>query len=60
MDDDMDDIATPAAPAPAPVDEGGDPACWASLLCPNCGAVPDSRTATVCQRCGQPFPADDD
>ncbi|HEX7105551.1 MAG TPA: hypothetical protein VF218_06275 [Acidothermaceae bacterium] len=56
-----DDIATPAAPAPPPpVDEGGDPACWASLLCPNCGAVPDSRTAAICPRCGQPYPADDD
>lgn len=27
--------------AAAPVPEGGDPACWAGLLCPECGAVLD-------------------
>ena len=25
----------------APADQGGDPACWAGLLCPECGAVLD-------------------
>ncbi|MGH9086984.1 MAG: DUF3565 domain-containing protein [Acidimicrobiales bacterium] len=25
----------------APAEEGGDPACWAGLLCPECGAVTD-------------------
>ena len=58
MDDDATAI-TPAVEEP-PVEEGGDPACWASLLCPNCGAVPDSQTATVCQRCGEPYPVDDE
>ncbi len=24
-----------------PVEEGGDPACWAEMLCPECGAVVD-------------------
>jgi tellurite methyltransferase len=28
-----------AAPRIAPGEEGGDPACWAGLLCPECGAV---------------------
>ena len=26
---------------PQPLDEGGDPACWAGVLCPECGAVLD-------------------
>ena len=26
---------------PEPWDDGGDPACWAGLLCPACGAVLD-------------------
>jgi tellurite methyltransferase len=25
-----------------PADEGGDPACWAGLVCPECGAIVDS------------------
>ena len=27
----------------APVDEGGDPACWADRVCPECGAVRDDH-----------------
>jgi hypothetical protein len=53
----MDDDAIAITPS---VEEGGDPACWASLLCPNCGAVPDSQTAKVCHRCGEPYPVDDE
>jgi len=42
-------FAVPAAPngeivadeMPDDADEGGDPACWAGLLCPDCGAVLD-------------------
>jgi hypothetical protein len=41
-------------------DAVGDPACWAALLCPNCGAVPDSQPgrsgAQRCGRCGIAFP----
>jgi len=43
-------------------DLGGDPACWAALLCPNCGAVPNSREERDggrCARCGELFPLDD-
>jgi hypothetical protein len=31
----------PEAPSPGvdAADEAGDPACWAGLLCPDCGAV---------------------
>jgi tellurite resistance-related uncharacterized protein len=32
------DVTPPAQPVP---DEGGDPACWAGLLCPECGVVLD-------------------
>ncbi|HLI00429.1 MAG TPA: hypothetical protein VKV06_06550 [Acidimicrobiales bacterium] len=33
--------------------QGGDPACWAHLLCPECGAVLDAGPAEpVCPACG--------
>jgi hypothetical protein len=41
---DDDDLADGAA--------GGDPACWLSLVCPECGAVLESRTGP-CWRCGR-------
>ena len=34
--------APPAQPQVA-ADQGGDPACWANLLCPECGAVMDGN-----------------
>ena len=34
-----------------------DPACWAHLLCPECGAVPDDPEAESCSRCGAALPA---
>lgn len=37
-------------------DVGGDPVCWAHLVCAECGAIPDNPEATVCERCGEPFP----
>ncbi|MEO8907702.1 MAG: hypothetical protein ABI310_06445 [Microbacteriaceae bacterium] len=33
------------------VELGGDPACWLSLLCPECGAVLESHSEP-CWRCG--------
>lgn len=33
-----------------------DPACWAHLLCPACGAVPDDPEAELCSRCGAALP----
>jgi len=35
---------------------GGDPVCWAHLLCPECGAVPDRRDDERCPRCGAELP----
>ncbi|MEV6106159.1 hypothetical protein AB0M28_15780 [Streptomyces sp. NPDC051940] len=32
--------------------EGGDPACWLGLLCPDCGRVREDRTADHCPGCG--------
>jgi hypothetical protein len=55
----MDDDTAPIAPSADAIDQGGDPACWASLLCPNCGAVPDSASAKICHRCGEPYPVDE-
>jgi hypothetical protein len=39
-----------------PEETGGDPACWAHLLCPECGAVLDEPQAEVCPRCGASLP----
>ncbi len=40
--------------------QGGDPVCWAHLLCPTCGAMPESTGSdgdqpgsTTCWRCGE-------
>ncbi|MDP9435622.1 MAG: hypothetical protein M3P93_10685 [Actinomycetota bacterium] len=34
---------------------GGDPVCWLSMICPECGRVPE-RPGDVCERCGAPRP----
>jgi rubrerythrin len=43
-------------------DVGGDPACWAHLVCPECGrfAEGDSVAKGVCAICGAALPSDDD
>ncbi|HEX7353489.1 MAG TPA: hypothetical protein VF288_01490 [Mycobacteriales bacterium] len=33
-------------------DVGGDPACWAHLVCPGCGRILPDRGADVCPACG--------
>jgi len=47
-------------PEENPPDEnfGGDPVCWAHLLCPECGAVPDPGEESLehCPRCGADRP----
>ncbi len=32
-------------------DEGGDPACWLSRVCPDCGLLADDEPPTRCERC---------
>jgi uncharacterized protein YeaO (DUF488 family) len=34
-----------------PQEEGGDPACWFRLVCPNCGALVESEGVIMCPRC---------
>lgn len=41
---------------PLVTDEPGDPACWASRLCPECGAMPSQESPDRCWRCGAPSP----
>ncbi|HEV3364797.1 MAG TPA: hypothetical protein VG795_11800 [Acidimicrobiia bacterium] len=38
---------------------GGDPVCWAHLLCPECGAVPERPDDRQCARCGADLPSED-
>jgi rubrerythrin len=37
--------------APEPI-EGGDPACWLSRVCPECGRLADDDPPTRCPSCG--------
>ena len=39
--------------------EGGDPVCWLSRVCPECGLFAVREPPTTCQRCGAAIPADD-
>lgn len=32
--------------------EGGDPACWAHLVCPACGRILPHEQAEACPACG--------
>jgi hypothetical protein len=45
--------ATPAAGSGEAVD-GGDPACWACLVCEECGAVVSEGHRAGCSRSSQP------
>jgi hypothetical protein len=36
-------------------DEGGDPACWAARVCPECGRLNDARDPETCEACGATF-----
>ncbi len=35
---------------------GGEPACWAQLVCPECGRLATSEQAEVCEVCGADLP----
>jgi hypothetical protein len=43
---------------PVEVPEGGDPACWATLVCPECGGLTDGLPTAACRRCGAPYPGE--
>ncbi len=38
-------------------DEGGDPVCWLSRVCPECGLFLGNDSPAVCERCGAAVPA---
>jgi hypothetical protein len=38
-------------------DIGGDPVCWASRVCPDCGRLAGGREPVVCAECGAELPA---
>ena len=46
--------------APAGSDLGGDPVCWLSQVCPECGLFVESAPPAVCGRCGASIPAHED
>jgi hypothetical protein len=50
------------APSRADVElnEGGDPACWAHLVCPECGLLNSTKHPNRCEGCGASFPDDED
>jgi uncharacterized protein YeaO (DUF488 family) len=35
-----------------PRDEGGDPVCWLTSVCPDCGRFVEAAPPTTCPRCG--------
>lgn len=37
-------------------DIGGDWACWADRVCPECGRLAGRREPEVCEACGADFP----
>jgi rubrerythrin len=49
--------AEPAAAGIHEVAGGGDPACWAHRVCPECGRLNEAEAPTVCERCGASLPA---
>jgi hypothetical protein len=42
-------------PVDVELDEGGDPACWAHLICPECGLFNATRNPHRCEGCGASF-----
>ena len=59
MDSEHPAWSEPSGGDPEAFAEGGDPVCWAHLVCPECGAIPDDRGAERCERCGAQLPAED-
>jgi hypothetical protein len=35
--------------------EGGDAACWANRVCPECGRLNEAERPVVCEACGARF-----
>ena len=53
-----DDERASAFMAPVAEEEkGGDQACWAHRVCPECGRLNQAERPDVCGACGAAFPA---
>ncbi|MEV8441153.1 hypothetical protein AB0425_27555 [Actinosynnema sp. NPDC051121] len=50
MESNEDNVPTPS----------GDPVCWLSRVCPECGSLDDGPARPVCSRCGAELPRPDD
>jgi ribosomal protein S27AE len=37
-------------------ESGGDPVCWLSRVCPECGLLAEQEQAKTCARCGATLP----
>ncbi|MCP2163290.1 hypothetical protein [Goodfellowiella coeruleoviolacea] len=56
---DNDPQRDPETAAAAPADaQGGDPVCWLSRVCPECGLFVEDEPPAVCGRCGAAVPAE--
>lgn len=42
--------------AKSEVTEAGDPVCWLSRVCPECGLFLEDEPPTTCERCGAEVP----
>lgn len=47
--------AEPQPVEPALAEEGGDAACWANRVCPECGRLNGAERPVVCEVCGAEF-----
>lgn len=45
----------PSSPA-TEYEDGGDPACWAHRVCPECGRLNQAEHPDACEACGAAFP----
>lgn len=53
----MDEERASLPPSPATEHkEGGDPACWAHRVCPECGRLNQAEHPDACEACGAAFP----
>lgn len=43
--------------ATSEVTEAGDPVCWLSRVCPECGLFLEDEPPTTCERCGAEVPS---
>ncbi|HEU5007683.1 MAG TPA: hypothetical protein VFT67_11960 [Jatrophihabitantaceae bacterium] len=47
--------AEPQRVEAAVTEEGGDAACWAHRVCPECGRLNEAERPEICEACGAEF-----